>query len=96
MNTCPLHNVLVAYTFVGDGHFERYANNSHKVFSRHQRTQDGTNTQSFTFTLVNELEERKGEVKTWKMEKNTKNAVIFIQLTCISGAQRPNKSMSAE
>lgn len=42
-------------TFVFDGHFEGYANNPHKVLSGHQRAQDGTNTQSFTFALVDEL-----------------------------------------
>lgn len=56
---------LPTSTFVGDGHFERYANDSHKVFSGHQRAQDGTNTQSFTFPLVDELKKRESEVKTF-------------------------------
>lgn len=45
-------------TFVDDGHFERYADDSYKVFSGHQRAQDSTNTQSFTFPLVDELKKR--------------------------------------
>lgn len=47
-------------TFVDDGHFEWYADNSHKVLSGHQRSQDGANTQGFTFPLVDELEKGKG------------------------------------
>lgn len=66
--TCPLlWSMLLTSTFVGDGHFERYADNSHKVFSGHQRAQDGTNTQSFTFPLADELKKRKGEVKIGKI-----------------------------
>lgn len=45
-------------TFVDDGHFEGYADDSYKVFSGHQRAQDSTNTQSFTFPLVDELKNR--------------------------------------
>lgn len=45
-------------TFVDDGHFEWYADNSHQVLGRHQRAQNGANTQSFAFPLVDELEER--------------------------------------
>lgn len=42
-------------TFVHDGHFERYADDPHQVFSGHQRAQDGPDAQSFTFSLVDEL-----------------------------------------
>ncbi len=60
MPLCVIRVNILTGTFVGDGHFERYADNSHKVFSRHQRAQDGANTQSFTFPFVDELKKRKG------------------------------------
>lgn len=47
--------MLLASTFVSNGHFERYANDSHEVLSRHQRAQDSTNAQSFAFPFVDEL-----------------------------------------
>lgn len=45
-------------TFVDDGHFERYADDSYEVLRGHQRAQDSANTQSFTFPLVDELRKR--------------------------------------
>ena len=45
-------------TFVDDRHFEWYADNSHEVLCWHQRAQDCTDTQSFTFPLVDELGKR--------------------------------------
>lgn len=62
--TCaPCSSMIVnrTRTFVGDGHFERYADNSHQVFSWYQRAQDGANTQSLTFPLVDELKKTKGK-----------------------------------
>lgn len=56
-------------TFVDDGHFERYADDSYKVFSGHQRAQDSTNTQSFTFSLVDEL--KRSAAMTINDAKNT-------------------------
>lgn len=47
-------------TFSDDGHCERNADDSYKVFGGHQRAQDSTNTQGFTFPLVDEL--KKGRV----------------------------------
>lgn len=63
-----LHGVLLTSTFVNDGHFERYADDSHQVFSGHQRAQDGTNAQSFAFSLVDELMEKKFEDKLGKIQ----------------------------
>lgn len=44
-------------TFVDNGHFERYADDAHKVFSGHQGAQDGTDTQCLTFPFVDKLVE---------------------------------------
>lgn len=52
-------SVRLTDTFVDDGHFERYADNSYKVLGGHQRAQDGADTQSLTFPLVNELKRTK-------------------------------------
>lgn len=49
-------------TFVDDRHFEGYADDAHQVFSGHKGAQDGTDSQGFPFTLVDQLkEEEEGE-----------------------------------
>lgn len=66
---CMLYSMLLANTFVSYGRFEWNTNNSYKVFSGNQRAKDGTNTQSFTFAFVDELERGKRKLN----KKKTRN-----------------------
>lgn len=42
-------------TFIDQGHFERDADDAHQVLGGNERAQDGTDPQSFAFTLIDEL-----------------------------------------
>ncbi|TNN87244.1 hypothetical protein EYF80_002446 [Liparis tanakae] len=76
-------------TFVGDGHFERYADDSHEVLSRHQRAQDGTDTQSFPFPLVDELKKGKGELTPCTEPGRSRAGVSEILMASFMAASRP-------
>lgn len=44
-------------TFVNHRHFQRDADDAHQICSGNQRAQDGSDTQCFTFTRIDQLKD---------------------------------------
>ncbi len=47
--------VTILWTFAKGGDLNRKANDSHQVFNGYERPQDGSDSQSFTFTCLDQL-----------------------------------------